>query len=195
MAEGCRRGAEPGGGRLTAGGGVGGGRAVGTARLLDIVAAVWQSVMGWGSAQFSRHGGIRRPCHRIHGQCYRKRTCVSNITDDSTHVLKRANVGHCSVRFNPHPVYIPLSRDSIRYLACLRNTLAIVGCTTRVDSRISQQCSGSPRISHDSLVWSARRGGGGRHTFETTPLSKSGDDLVTLGNPTTTRPALWAERG
>ena len=48
MAEGGWRGAEPGGGRLTAGAGVGGGRAVGTARLLDIVAAVWEAVMGWG---------------------------------------------------------------------------------------------------------------------------------------------------
>ena len=38
------------------------------------------------------------------------------------------------------------------------NTLAMVCCTTRVDSRIPQQSSGSPRISHDSLVWDATKG-------------------------------------
>ena len=36
----------------------------------------------------------------------------------------------------------------------------MVYCTTPVHSRIPQQSSGSPRISHDSHVWGARRGGG-----------------------------------
>ena len=76
MAEGGWRGAEPGGGRLTAGGGVGGGRAVGTARLLDIVAAVWESVMGWGSAQYYKHGGIRRLRHKLHGILLDEPTCA-----------------------------------------------------------------------------------------------------------------------
>ena len=101
MAEGGWRGAEPGGGRLTAGAGVGGGRAVGTARLLDIVAAVWESVMGWGSAQSYRHGWFRRPCHRIHGQCYRKRIFSWKGSADAWLVVKHVNVGHVKVRFDP----------------------------------------------------------------------------------------------
>ena len=36
----------------------------------------------------------------------------------------------------------------------------MVYCTTPIHSRIPQQSSGSPRISHDSHVWGARRGGG-----------------------------------
>ena len=34
----------------------------------------------------------------------------------------------------------------------------MVYCTTPVHSRIPQQSSGSPRISHDSLVWDATKG-------------------------------------
>ena len=107
MAEGGWRGAEPGRGRLTAGGGVGGGRAVGTARLLDIVAAVWESGMGWGSAQTYRHGGIRRRYHEIHLRSYRTRTFLWKGSDDSWHAVRHASVGQDSVRHpNPHPVDI-----------------------------------------------------------------------------------------
>ena len=73
-------------------------------------------------------------------------------------------------------------------------SLAMVCCTTRVDSRIPQEPPGSPRASHDSLIWRARRTRG-RRTFVPTPLSKSWDDHVTLGSPTTMRPALWGVRG
>ena len=77
-------------------GGVGGGRVVGTARLLDIVAAVWESVMVWGSAQSYRHGGIRRPCPSIHEQCYEERAAAWN-SEDSWRVPR-----HGSVRRDPH---------------------------------------------------------------------------------------------
>ena len=66
--------------------------------------------------------------------------------------------------------------------------------TTRVDSRIPQDSSGSPRTSHDSLVRSARRTRE-PHIFVPTPLSKSWDDHVTWRSPTTIRPALWGVRG
>ena len=68
MAEGGWRGAEPDGWQLTAGAGGGGGRAVGTCRLFDMVAAIWESLMGWGSAQSYRQGGIRRLRDRVHLQ-------------------------------------------------------------------------------------------------------------------------------
>ena len=73
-------------------------------------------------------------------------------------------------------------------------SLAMVCYTTRVDSRIPQDSSGSPRTSHDSLVRSARRTRE-RHIFVPTPLSKSWDDHVTWRSPTTIRPALWGVRG
>ena len=47
LAESCWRGAEPSAEQLNAGCGVGGGRVVGTPRLLDTVAAVWESMMVW----------------------------------------------------------------------------------------------------------------------------------------------------
>ena len=47
---------------------------------------------------------------------------------------------------------------------------------------------------HPMIPWSGVLGTKGRHTCVPTPLSKSWDDLVTLGSPTTMRPALWGVR-
>ena len=74
------------------------------------------------------------------------------------------------------------------------NTLVMVCCTSRVDSQTPQDSPGSPRIPDDSMAGSHRRGGRAIYVCDH-PLSKSGDDLVTLANPTTMGPALWAERG
>ena len=63
-------------------------------------------------------------------------------------------------------------------------SVAMVCCTTRVDSRIPQDSSQSPRN-----FWFGVLGTKGRHTCVPTPLSKSCGDLATLGSPTTMRPA------
>ena len=50
-------------------------------------------------------------------------------------------------------------------------------------------------LGHQMIHWSLVLGTKGRHTCVPTPLSKFLDDLVTLGSPTTLRPALWDVRG
>ena len=57
LAESCWRGAEPSAEQLNAGCGVGGGRVVGTARLLDTVAAVWESMMVWSVLNLTNKEG------------------------------------------------------------------------------------------------------------------------------------------
>ena len=61
-------GAEPDEWRLTAGAGGGGRRPVGTGRLFVMVTATWESLLGCGSAQPYRQGGIRRLRDRVHVQ-------------------------------------------------------------------------------------------------------------------------------
>ena len=66
-------------------------------------------------------------------------------------------------------------------------SVAMVCCTTRVDSRIPQDSPGSLRTSHDSLVWSARDEGATyvRAHLTLQVLGRSRD----AGKPTTMRHA------
>ena len=57
LAESCWRGAETSAEQLNAGSGVGGGRVVGTPRLLDTVAAVWESMMVWSVLNLTNKEG------------------------------------------------------------------------------------------------------------------------------------------
>ena len=61
-------GAEPDEWRLTAGVGGGGRRPVGTGRLFVMVTAIWESLLGCGSAQPYRQGAIRRLRDKVHVQ-------------------------------------------------------------------------------------------------------------------------------
>ena len=74
----------------------------------------------------------------------------------SSHEIQRFRADYL-VRSNP--LRTTISRPKVYTAVCASHagiSVAMVCCTTRVDSRIPQDSPGSLRTSHDSLVWSAR---------------------------------------